>query len=85
MPLWRLTSIILKNEAPRLAAAGLPDAGVAVAAKARGWSASGCRYFVSTAPSAERAAASGGGNRGGFGRPFSLWAIRYDEIHEGHC
>jgi hypothetical protein len=36
MPLWRLTSIILKNEAPRLAAAGLPDAGVAVAAKARG-------------------------------------------------
>jgi hypothetical protein len=83
MLLWRLTSIILKNEAPRLAATGLPDVGVAVAAIARGWSASSCRYFVSTAPSAERAAALGGGNRGGFGRPFSLWATRYDNIHEG--
>jgi hypothetical protein len=45
--------------------------GVAVAVIARGWSASGCRYFVSTAPCAERAAAAGGGNKGGFGRPFS--------------
>jgi hypothetical protein len=44
MLLWRLASIILKNEAPGLAAARLPDVGVAVAAIARGCSAWATRY-----------------------------------------